>query len=77
MESSWMFRLRSSVLPEILREKPLSPEIILKTHELPVEESVDDLLKRLFRGGILTVPAVATEGEDVHAAPDSDEGGSR
>jgi 3'-phosphoadenosine 5'-phosphosulfate synthase len=41
-------------------EEPLDPEITLKTHELQIEESVNILLKRLDRDGILIGPPKVT-----------------
>jgi 3'-phosphoadenosine 5'-phosphosulfate synthase len=37
-------------------EEPLHPEIVLKTHELPLEESVNILFRTLERDGILMGP---------------------
>lgn len=41
-------------------EEPLNPEITLKTHELEIEDSVNILLKRLDRDGILIGPPKVT-----------------
>ena len=41
-------------------EEPVNPEIILKTHELQIEESVDILFRQLERDGILIGPPKVT-----------------